>query len=340
MRAPSLLIASATVALAACGVEAAHPDLGTPRLVAVIQEADRLDAIEVVSPTALAIELALHEAVARGDLPDGSGIVVVDVADAEDGGAADAAEAARDPAVVAAVVTPLADAAPAERAFLDAGVPVFSFSGLGGAGGDPLWRRVVPTAGDEAAAIASLAGAAPCVAGTRDAAPPVEGRNLGIDAAAAAGATDGCSAVVWVSDADGAIALEQALAALGSEVPVVLTSAGRVDRLAREAYPEARGTLAVVPCASLDVSSAPEAQRFVHAYQAAHGSAPGLCGAEAYGVGRWLEAFPDAAAVARSLRSAERIPTPAGALSLAPDAARGAVVEQVVGVRWLPAGLG
>jgi hypothetical protein len=340
MRTTIVLLAAAAVILPGCGAEPAGRDPAAPRLVAVIQEADRLDAIEIVSPTALAIELALHEAVARGDLPDGSGIVVVDVADAEDAGAADAAEAARDPAVVAAVVAPLADAAPAERAFLDAGVPVLSFSGLGGVEGDPLWRRVVPTAGDEAAAIASLAGAAPCVAGTRDAAPPVRGRDLGIDGASAASAAGGCSAVVWVSDADGALALERTLAARGSEVPVVLTSAGRVDRFAREAYPDARGTLAVVPCATLDVSSATEAQRFVHAYQAAHGSAPGLCGAEAYGVGRWLEALPDTAAVAGSLRSTERIPTPGGALSLAPGAARAPLVEEVVGVRWLPAATG
>ncbi|HSL11404.1 MAG TPA: hypothetical protein VLA82_08845 [Actinomycetota bacterium] len=308
--------------------------------IAVLQNGDVEDPVELVSSPALAVGLAIEHAEARGELASDSGLWFVETAGEDpDAVVAAAGELAMDPSFVAAVVTPFVDAPAAERVFGEAGIPVFSFSGLGGDQGATTWRRVVPTAAAEAAAFGRLAGDEPCVAGRTATAPPVAGRDVGGPTdAVIAGRDTGCTAVVWLGGADGALAIARGLDAQGSDVPLLVGAAARSVRVATEGSPASVGTTAVVPCRSVDVSTERDARRFVHAYQAAHGVPPGLCAAEGYGLGRWLVAQGTRGAIARALAIGEVIPTPSTPIDLAVVAEADAAVEQIVGVRWLPLG--
>ncbi len=328
------MMLAATLVASGCGDAPAPADPGgRPFVVAVLQRSDVMDPIELVSSSALAVDLVLREAEAEGEVAAGSGIAVVETA-AEDAGVAQAAALAGDPAVVAAVVTPFVDAPGAVATFLDAGVPVLSFSGLGEDPGAEAWRRLVPTVSEEASALRTLAGRAPC-----EVAPDA-------DVAPAAPHTGGeCSGVVWTGDADGALALRASLDGSGIDAPLVVTAAAYVQRLVQEGYPSIVGTYAAVPCAGIDTSAAPDAQRFVHAYQAAHGVPPGLCAAEAYGLARWLVRLaggaPSREVVFPAVANLDRLTTPAGVLSFGEageQVAPGVRIEQAVGVRWLPLG--
>ena len=336
--------AGLALASVACGVDGpAAADAGPVFRVAVLQYGDVEDPIVLVSPSALAVELVIDQAIARGQLAPDSGLSIVETAGMDPAEVEEAVRSlATDPTIVAAVVTPFVDAPRAERAFLDAGVPVFSFSGLGGVPDSPVWRRLVPTAADEAAAIADLAGPEPCVAAGTSVAPPVPGIDVGSSPGAVADhvGNGDCSGVAWLGGTDGAIELATALGSASSGLPLVVGAAARTDRLASEGYPATEGIEAVVPCRSVTVATESEARRFVHAYQAGHGVPPGLCAAQGFGLGRWLVEQASRPSVAEALATGPELPTPGGALDLTAGAVHAPAVERVVGVRWLPQGMG
>jgi hypothetical protein len=307
--------------------------------VAVLQYSDVEDPVELVSSSALAVDLAIERAEARGELGAGSGLWFVETAGEDPVAVERAARAlAADPAMAAAIVTPFVDAPAAERAFGEAGIPVFSFSAFGGDPGATTWRRIVPAASDEALAVEALAGDEPCVAGRSVVPIPVEGIALGSDPAdvTGRGAEERCSGIAWVGDADGGLEAVRALEEAGSRVPFVVGSTARVDRFASEGYPVAVGTDAVVPCRSVSVSSDLDARRFIHAYQARHGVPPGLCAAEAYGLGLWLIERSSRSVIAAGVEAGVSISTPAGTIELSASERVEPAVERVVGVRWIP----
>ena len=332
-----LAVALSCVACSTRGVS--PPEAPAPILrVAVLQYSDVADPVELVSSSALAVDLAIERAEARGELGAGSGLWFVETAGDDPVAIERAARAlAADPAVAAAIVTPYVDAPAAERAFGEAGIPVFSFSGFGGDPGATTWRRLVPSASDEAAAVDALVGQEPCVAGRSPVPFPTEGIHLGSDPAAVTRATEErCSGIAWTGDADGGLDAVRALESAGSSVPFVVGSTARVDRFASEGYPGAVGTLAVVPCRTVSVSAEPDARRFVHGYQARNGVPPGLCAAEGYGLGLWLIERPSRAAIAAAVEAGVSISTPAGTIDLSAGEEVEPAVERVVGVRWIP----
>jgi hypothetical protein len=329
------------LACAGCGgSEPASASSGPALRIAVLQNSDVDDPVELVSSSALAVALAIDQAEARGELPSDSELSYIETAGQDaDAVAAVAGELAADPSVAAAIVTPFVDAPAAERVLGDAGIPVFSFSGLGGNPVSPTWRRIVPSAGAEAAVLGDLSGDTPCVAGRTPTAPPVDGRDVGGAGEALVAASDGaCTAVVWLGGADGAMAIAHGLDEQADGVPLLVSAAARASRLASEGFPALVGTTAVLPCESVDVSTDPYARRFVHAYQAAHGVPPGLCAAEGYGLGRWLVEQGRRDAVVDGLISGELVPAPSRPIDLAPARQPAPVLERVVGVRWLPVG--
>lgn len=327
------------VSTAACGSDGGDTRERPVFRVAVLQYGDVTDPVELVSSSALAVDLAIEQGEARGDLDPASGLAFIETAGEDPRAVEETARAlASDPTVAAAVVTPFVDAPAAERAFVDAGVPVFSFSGLGGVPDAPGWRRLVPTAISEAATLGELAGGSPCVAGASRAAPPAGGADLGSDPSVVGrrAVEEACTGVTWLGDADGAIEAASALAEVPAGTSLLVTAAARADRLASEGFPDVVGTVAVVPCRSVETSDDDEARRFVHAYQAGHGVPPGLCAAEGYGLGRWLVDQGSRAAVDDALGPGPTVPSPAGAVDLAAGADAVPAIERVVGVRWLP----
>jgi len=339
---PGLLVALAVVACEGDEV-GIHPP---PVRIAIVQDGSVADAIELVSSTALGADLALRQAVARGELPAGSSIVVLETGgvDAE-AVAVEARALAGDPTVVAAFITPFVDAPQAERAFLEAGVPVLSFSGLGGVPGAPGWSRVATTLEDEAAELARVAGAGACFSG---ASPPGEPYRAWLLAAGlrqvdagTTGAEAGCGAIVWLGDAEGAL---QLLASRGDADPVAPALAvplgARSARLAADGFPQAVGTVAVGPCLDVGTSTAEAARRFVHASQAATGVPPGPCGAEANAAAAWLLEASDGrrAAAWTAVDSLQALETPSATIRFDERGERREppFLERVVGVRWLP----
>ena len=335
------MLAVAVLVCGACSGRRTEPATPAPILrVAILQYSDVADPVELVSSSALSVDLAIERAEARGELAAGSGLWFLETAGEDPVAVAGAARAlAADPTVAAAIVTPFVEAPAAERVFGEAGIPVFSFSGFGGDPGSTTWRRLVPSASDEAAAVEALVGEEPCVAGRSVVPFPVEGTDLGSDpaAVAASAAEERCSGVAWVGDADAGLEVVTALGASGSRVPFVVGAAARVDRFASEGYPDAVGTDAVVPCRTVSVSAEPDARRFIHAYQAGHGVPPGLCAAEGYGLGLWLVERGSRAGIAAALEAGVTLSTPAGRIDLSGGDGVEPAIERVVGVRWLPA---
>jgi ABC-type branched-subunit amino acid transport system substrate-binding protein len=318
-----------------------------------VQPRDVPDALELVSSTPLGVELAVEQAVARGHLPSGSGIVVLELTGEIEADVERAAALAGDPTVVAAFLTPFTDAPAAVEALADAGVPVVSLSGIGQSLAGPGWLRVVPSIDHDAETLAAVARVPSCVAGATAATMALAEtlanareapRTLPHDPSDTADRAAECADVIWLGDADGAVMLRRALDAGGrSDVGLVVSLAARSERLAREGYPAAVGTRAVVPCFPLLTSAEPDAQRFIHAYQASHGVPPGPCAAEAYTAARRLLGdqgkVPTRQEVIATMAALRRLGTPAGPIVVGPAGERAAPepsVEQVVGVRWLP----
>lgn len=332
-------------------------------------------ASQVVSPSLAAVQLAVEQATERGDLPASIEVVPMDTRGDLDRTASFAGEIADDPTVVAAIVAPFWDEPVAFGERLDAaGVPTLSLSTEGVAlatQGWSRWRRAVPPTSDLGgsltAAVRASAGmrGAICIAGDGSAhaaalATVLRG-SLGerlaadvtladeevADGAVGVIATAGCATVAWTGFDPLGSALLDALGAAGmTEVRLVGSDGMKDERFLAETERGADGTVVVCPCVDLTTSTRIEAQRFVHDFQSATGSSPGVYAAEAWDVAGMVVGAIRAGALDRdTLAAALDDDAPYEGLAgryafrsdgeLEPGASR-VVAYRAEGLRWLP----
>jgi branched-chain amino acid transport system substrate-binding protein len=329
-------IALLAVALAACTV-APPPDLGpTPERggsasastppsmspseipqvkIAFIEDLSDPESEVRVQPALNGAALALSNAALLGGLPATIDLVPLDT-DGDPARAAQiAGEVAADPSFVGAIVAPyLEDQVSAVVVLVGASVPTLSLSsrqpGLS-ALGLTVWRRLVVSTPEEAAALAASVDASRGARGgvcllrgpgsmdarwahlvqralgsevvLQDVAPGPEAVPSAIPKVEAAG----CGTVVWGGPAEEGAVFRSAMAQAGM---------GRVelaggDLLKDDAYLAAAGraggpTLATCPCVDLLTSTDLASQRFIQDYQAEHGLAPGSYAVEAWDAAR------------------------------------------------------
>jgi ABC-type branched-subunit amino acid transport system substrate-binding protein len=299
-----VLAALAVIAgLPGCGHD--RPAAGDPGSVHVVvfQDGSLPDALELVSPSVLALQLALEEAIAQGRLPPGSGIRVVDTAGDPTVAVEGASRAAADATVVAAFVAPLwRQPVAAADILAAAGVATLSASSMDEPPSVGAWHRLVPSDPDLAGAVARASthaarGAPVCVAGEErfaarsSAVSAVLGDGAFTVGPLVADVVDGvaehaCGAVAWAGSTEGALDVRRTLDGAGhTDVTLVGFETVKTERFLQEGFPHVQGTLTVSGCADVSVADDPQVQRFVHDYQAATGLDPGLCALEGYDAG-------------------------------------------------------
>jgi ABC-type amino acid transport substrate-binding protein len=159
--------------------------------------------------------------------------------------------------------------------------------------------------------------------------------------------TAGCPTVAWTGFDPFASALFDALGTQGlGDVRLVGTDAMKDERFLTETERGADGTVAVCPCVDLTTSTRIEAQRFVHDFQSASGSPPGVYAVEGWDVAGMLvdtirSGAVDRAAVGDAIRSRGSYEGLAGPYAFRSDGEleRGAsrtVAYRAEGLRWLP----
>lgn len=285
--------------------------------IAVIEDLEIPDSLQLVSPVYLALQSAIDPI--SDELPVW---VRVDHFDTR-GDSAEALRAARDviadPEYIAVVVAPFMRLdAPAERILSRADIPVFDISMIdeapSGENARSLWLSMVPSADVYAAsftrALHAAAGSGkPCLTGSRklssrwltrrsSALLKPEGEVLGFpgageEAMAMVGRqarAHGCSALGWTGFSPGAAALRLATAG-DSSIPLVgwdgiKTSPMLADNLKLPGRGRRNAVLAVCGCADVTLSVRFRDQRFIHDYQSWTGLEPGIYAAEAWDVGR------------------------------------------------------
>jgi hypothetical protein len=346
------VVAAIAVLASSCGGASPGSDPAAIRIV-IVQPGGVPDGLELVSSTPLGVEVAIEEAVARGDLPAGSDIGVLELTDDAEADRARAAALADDPSVIVAFLAPFTDAPGVVEILIGRGVPVVSLSGVGTTPDQDGWLRLVPSTRTEATALMEVVRLPACVTGATEvswalaeslASAPDAPRVLAADPHdAAAGAFD-CADVIWLGDAEGAMEVRETLDTSDrGDVGLVVSLAARAERLAREGFPTMVGTRAIGPCVSLLTSAEAEAQRFVHAFQAAHGIAPGPCAAEAYAaasrIAEALDETPTRVSARAAVAGMRRLRIPGGLIVFGADGGPvtpGPARERIVGVRWLP----
>jgi branched-chain amino acid transport system substrate-binding protein len=298
MRSLALLLVAASIV--ACSHEALPGSAPAYRVV-VVQDDSVPDSRDLVTPAVLGLQLALAEA-------PGIGLEVLDTGGDPARALAAARSAASDPSVLAAVIAPFTFM-PAEAvdSLLAARVPVLSLSSIDeppSRGAHPAWRRFVAPVGAMARALVQVAAnlypkAPVCVLGedtpwsvrlriaiglnhtgvrTRTVTSPVPAALETIRA-------KGCRTAVWTGTAPGAVALEEAVE---GKAELVLDDAARTDGYLVSRWPSAPGALAVCSCSDLSTSEDPNAQLFVHDYQASTGLDAGPFAVEGFDVGTWI----------------------------------------------------
>jgi ABC-type amino acid transport substrate-binding protein len=102
-------------------------------------------------------------------------------------------------------------------------------------------------------------------------------------------ASAGCGVVVWTGFGDGAGALRFAMTEAGlGNVKLVGSDATKDESFLSVALTAGEGTVVTCPCADLSTSTSIVDQRFVHDYQSATATAPGVYSVEGYDVGSLL----------------------------------------------------
>jgi branched-chain amino acid transport system substrate-binding protein len=335
---------------------------------------------QTVAPSLLGLQLALQEAVERGDLPVVPEVVGLDV-EGDDGKANELAqEVVDDPSYVAAVIGPFWSEPASVGDLLDAaGVPTLSLSELDPAlatHGWSSWRRVVAGVSRESAALAaairgsSRSASGACVVGDGSSLSGVLGglltTNLGTghvvasavlpDEDALTGVVQrvdraGCGTVAWTSFGPGATLLRTGLTEAGVDsAPLVGSSAMKTESYLSTTAGAGDGTIVTCACVDLGSSTRPEARRFIHDFQSKYGSPPGVFGPEGWDVGGMLLAAFRSGAVDRQT-VAEALAASAGYEGLANtyrfdedgelvSDAAGVHVFRAEGVRWVPLGEG
>lgn len=378
------LVALLAAAASACtsAVDPASTPSATPSpvpvKVAFFEDLTVPGAAQLVSPSYLALRLALTDAAERGAVPVLPEVTELDT----EGDPARAAELARevaaDPSYAAAVVGPFwREPVEVGDVLEAAGIPTLSLSSLDpsladqGWGG---WRRVVSGLARQVASLGSAVRGSPrpatgvCLVGDGSAyartVADLLSNDLGRDRIAASTTLDddaavgdvvdrvarsGCSTVAWTGFAPGATLLRTALSDAGlGAVSMVGTDAMKTDAFLSTTSGEAEGTIVTCACVDLAASTRAPAGRFIHDFQSAYGAPPGVYGAEGWDVGGILiRAFSNGASdrtgVARYLRDAGSFPGLASNYGFASDGelapGSGRVhVFRAEGVRWVPVG--
>ncbi len=273
----------------------------------------------LVTPAMQGLKLAFSSGAQSPSLPVHAEVVAFDT-QGDPARALDlAAEIADDPSYVAVVIGPFWQETPDVAALLlRAGLPTFSLSSLGpalGSGGG--WWRTVPDSSlltDLLVAEALSGEGAPngvCLigdgSGTSDRLEAELAARMGDAVALRASlppgsppvpvelqiAASGCGTVLWSGFSSGAIALRTALHERGlGHVGLIVSEASKDEAFLTGAGPAGEGTIALCGCVDLSTSTDQEAQSFVHDFQAASGSSPGVYAVEGYDIGgMMLRAF-------------------------------------------------
>jgi branched-chain amino acid transport system substrate-binding protein len=348
--------------------------------IAFLHDASVPGSAQTVAPALLGLQLALQDALDRGDLPVVPEVVGLDV-DGDDANASDLTrEVVDDPSYVAVVIGPFWSEPLSVGDMLDAaGLPTLSLSELDptlATHGWSLWRRVVAGVSGESSALAaairgstrSVAGT--CVVGDGSAFSDVLGAQLttnlgtgGIVASAdlpnedaLAGVVQrldraGCGTVAWTGFGPGATLLRTGLTQTGSgAVPLVGSSAMKTESYLSTTAGAGDGTITTCACTDLGSSTRPEARRFIHDFQSNYGSPPGVFGPEGWDVGGMLlaafrQGAVDRRTVAAALASSDGYEGLANTYGFNVDGelasdAAGVHVFRAEGVRWVPFGEG
>ena len=158
----AVLVALVATLASACTGGAGEPSTApdpVPVKIAFLHDMSVPGSAQTVAPALLGLQLALQEAVDRGDLPVVPEVVGLDVEGDESKASALAQSVVDDPSFVAAVIGPFWSEPTSVGALLDgAGVPTLSVSELGSSlasQGWSSWRRVVAGLPGESAALAA-----------------------------------------------------------------------------------------------------------------------------------------------------------------------------------------
>ena len=306
-----------------------------PVKIAFLHDMSVLGSSQIVAPSLLGLELAIKEAVDRGDLHVIPEVVGLDTEGDPAQAIELAQEVAADPTYVAAVIGPFWSEPPAVGDVLDAaGLPTLSLSNLDpslASRGWSSWRRVVAGLPREAAELAAAIDGSPrsstgvCLVGDGSIGAGTltdlltkalgEGRVAAslqlADETALGGVLDridrtGCGVVGWTGSGLGATLLRTGMTEAGlASVPVLGSSAMKTDAYLSTTAGAGDGTIVTCACVDLGSSTRPEARRFIHDFQSQYGTAPGVDGAEAWDVGGMLlRAFREGATTRESVSAA------------------------------------
>ena len=352
----ALTIALAIVAAACAGPSGEPADPSRPK-VAFFQDLSVEDPLDLVSPSFLAMEAGLDQAVAGGidAVPE---LVQFDTGGDRAAALESAREVATDDAFVAVVVAPfwtLPD--DVAEVFADAGLAVLSLSD-GPRPGAPglVWRRFVAPAPAQAEELAARGeastGGTVCV--IADDTPRAVALAASVQEALGtrairrtATSVDGCGAVIWTGGSSGAATLRGAI----PRTPLVVGDAAKTAAYLDAALPGSDGTVAVCPCVDVATATDLSARRFVNGYQATTGLAPGVFAAEGWDVASLLAELAadrvapavDRAAYLDAIGTVTAVPGAGGGIAFDAlgeplgDAAK-ADASEAAGRRWLPLG--
>ncbi len=380
-RIAATLVALVATAAAACTKGGSDPSR-SPEPVAVkiafLHDMSVLGSSQIVAPSLLGLELAINEAVDRGDLPVIPEVVGLDTEGDPAQAIELAQEVAADPTYVAAVIGPFLSESPAVGDALNAaGVPTLSLSSLDpslASYGWTMWRRVVAELPDEAAALAAAIGGSPrssigvCLVGDGSidagALTGLLAKALGDGRVAASleladetvlgGVLDridrtGCGVVGWTGSGLGATLLRTGMTEAGlASVPVFGSGGMKTDAYLSTTAGAGDGTIVTCACVDLGSSTRPDARRFIHDFQSQYGTAPGVDAAEAWDVGGMLlRAFREGAAtrgsVSATLATSDTYSGLANTYRFADDGELASGSSRIhlfraEGVRWVPLG--
>ena len=309
----------------ACG--SSEPDDGARPLarIAFFQDLSIGDHVDLVSPSFLAFDRAVHDGTAGLDLD----VQVVQFDTGGDPGTAStfARQVVLDPTFVLAVLAPFwEEPEDVGETLARGGVPTFSLSPQSASiwaesvasrdlspspagGSEQLWRRFVPdqelqatrlagiiedavpeTSADPACLVAEDTGYARELRGAVEADLPVliptESPAAGDTDAAVEAVQAGCAVTVWLGSPEGADALTGALTDAGLGPTIDLASDAMKTVMP---IPGPDGAPMVeeltCPCRDVNLTNSDAARRFINAYQSATGLAPGIYAAEAWDAG-------------------------------------------------------
>lgn len=374
--AAALVAIIATLASACTGGGDEPSSDPVPVKIAFLHDLSVPGSAQIVAPALLGLQLALGEAVERGDLPVIPEVVGLDV-EGNDAKAIELAqEVADDPSYVAAVIGPFWSEPESVGDLLDgAGVPTLSLSELDPAlatRGWSSWRRVVPRMSHESSALAaairgssrSIGGT--CVVGDGSTVSATFGdvltSNLGgervvvsavlpdedaLTAVVQRVERSGCGTVAWTGFGPGATLLRTGMTEAGTRsVPLLGSSAMKTESYLSTTAGAGDGTITTCGCVDLGSSTRPVARRFIHDFQSKYGSPPGVFGPEGWDVGGMLlEAFHagavDRRTVAVSLSATNGYDGLANTYRFDGNGelvtgATGVHVFRAEGVRWVP----